>query len=138
LPGSLWVTVHDLRLSADNVHNDCAVRIKSLEKLCRIAGYSCAVHHGDEIDTVIDRELGLSKPETRDKKLIAKRLENRNAALEEIRHNLINDANRLAGLPITELAAALRYDDGQPYEPAKPVSTIDPELRARMDRVLGR
>ena len=143
LPTSLWSVVHDLRLSADNLYNDAAVRIKDLEKLLRIAGYSCAKHHGDEIDALIDREMGLSEPEPEPEtgsKAVFKRKENRGRALLDIKAALAED---IAAGGVTTLAEAiehLRLPEMPAREvQAKPtVSTIDPELRARMDRVLGR
>lgn len=111
-PPALNNVLAELRESANNIRLHCTARIQNLEKLLRIAGFSCGVHHGDATDALIDSILGTTTPENRTPTVIKVRAGARNQALADIRAAFEQD--RAAGLFRTLNDAQLRLPEQSP------------------------
>jgi hypothetical protein len=132
-PTALNNVVAELRKAADNIRLHCTLRIQSLEKLLRIAGFPCGVHHGDATDVLIDSVLGTRAPESTPS-VIKVRSGARRQALADIRAAFEQD--RAAGHFGTLNDVQLRLPEQSPI--AKPEQGLSEAQKSAIDAAIER
>ncbi len=135
IPSSLFVTLAELRASANNVRLHCALRIQSVEKLLRISGFSCGVHHGDATDALIDSRLGTKAPETQPAKSVTNiRRGARSQAYEDVVECF--RADRANGLirTLDDAERALRLPEMEPI--TKPEPSLSEEQKTAISAAI--